>query len=38
LLLADGSEVPADIVVAATGLKVELAGGVQLARTANRSG
>jgi cation diffusion facilitator CzcD-associated flavoprotein CzcO len=32
LLLADGSKVPADIVVAATGLKVELAGGVQLAR------
>jgi cation diffusion facilitator CzcD-associated flavoprotein CzcO len=32
LQLADGSEVPADIVVAATGLKVELAGGVRLYR------
>jgi cation diffusion facilitator CzcD-associated flavoprotein CzcO len=32
LLLAEGSEIPADIVVAATGLKVELAGGVRLSR------
>ena len=32
LRLADGSEVPADIIVTATGLKVELAGRVELAK------
>ncbi len=30
LRLADGTQIPADIIVTATGLKVELAGGVQL--------
>lgn len=32
LVMADGGEVPADIVVTATGLKLELAGGATLAR------
>lgn len=32
LIMADGSKVPADVIVTATGLKLELAGGATLAR------